>query len=132
MALTLFKAVEREDVESQYERVQRDGYYKNLRIMGIDEKVIQPAPAKARRTRRTTPSVKSPVKPPKAEQAAPKAKAKAKPAATIKPKRKTATKSTGRAQASKHKPVKAAAKAKKKVAGKKKTTAKRTGKKKAK
>lgn len=40
--LTLFKAVEREDVEAQLERVQREGYYTDLRIFEKDAKVVQP------------------------------------------------------------------------------------------
>ena len=43
--LTLFKAVEREEIEGHYERVAREGYYVDLRIVDIDEKVIQTKPA---------------------------------------------------------------------------------------
>lgn len=50
LALTLFKAIVREDVDAQFERVHREGYYRNLRVLGIDEKVEQPSPAKSRRT----------------------------------------------------------------------------------
>ncbi len=42
LVLTLFKAVERDEVEAQMERLQRDDYYKNLRILGNLEKVKQP------------------------------------------------------------------------------------------
>ncbi len=52
-ALTLFKSVEREDVDAQFERVNRDGYYSNLRILGADDKVKQPTSAKARKARQT-------------------------------------------------------------------------------
>ena len=45
-ALTLFKAVDLADVEAQLERVKREGYYTDLRILGIDEKVKQPKPIK--------------------------------------------------------------------------------------
>ncbi|MCH8966456.1 MAG: hypothetical protein IID43_02165 [Planctomycetes bacterium] len=47
LVLTLFKAIEREDVEAQLERVRHDGYYTNLRIVGADEKVKQAKNAKA-------------------------------------------------------------------------------------
>ncbi len=46
--LTLFKAIEREDVEAQQERVLRDGYYTNLRILPADELVKQPKLEKER------------------------------------------------------------------------------------
>ena len=46
--LTLFKAVERAEVEAQLERVRRESYYRNLRILDAKEKVAQPAGAKAR------------------------------------------------------------------------------------
>lgn len=52
-ALTLFKSVEREDVDAQFERVQRDGYYTDLRILGADDKVKQPTSTKARKARQT-------------------------------------------------------------------------------
>lgn len=45
-SLTLFKAIEREEVEAQYERVQKEGYYKNLKILTNDEKVAQTKTAK--------------------------------------------------------------------------------------
>ncbi len=44
--LTLFKSVERDEVESQFERLRRDGYYANLRILDVNEKVEQPASSK--------------------------------------------------------------------------------------
>jgi len=40
--LTLFKAVEREDVDAQFERTQREGYYTDLKILEADAKVDQP------------------------------------------------------------------------------------------
>ena len=46
--LTLFKAVERAEVEAQLERVRRESYSRNLRILEAKEKVAQPAGAKAR------------------------------------------------------------------------------------
>lgn len=42
MALTLFKAAEREDVEAQLERTRKEGYYTNLQILDINTKVEQP------------------------------------------------------------------------------------------
>ena len=44
--LTLFKSVERDEVESQFERLRRDCYYADLRILDVNEKVEQPASAK--------------------------------------------------------------------------------------
>lgn len=44
--LTLFKSVERDEVESQLERLRRDGYYTDLRILDVNEKIEQPASAK--------------------------------------------------------------------------------------
>jgi hypothetical protein len=41
-ALTLFKSVEREDCDAQLIRVRRDGYYKDLRVVDIDMKIVQP------------------------------------------------------------------------------------------
>lgn len=45
MTLTLFKAVEREDVEAQLERIRKEGYYTDLRILEADAKIDQPKPA---------------------------------------------------------------------------------------
>ena len=45
-SLTLFKAIEREEVEAQFERVQKEGYYKNLKILTNDAKVAQTKTAK--------------------------------------------------------------------------------------
>jgi hypothetical protein len=44
--LTLFKSVEREESEAQLQRVQRDGYYTELRILDIDEEIKQPPSAR--------------------------------------------------------------------------------------
>lgn len=43
MTLTLFKAVERDDVEAQYARTQKEGYYTDLKIIEADARVEQPA-----------------------------------------------------------------------------------------
>jgi len=53
--LTLFKAVEREDVEAQFERTQREGYYTDLKILEADEKVDQPAQPKG--TKKSIPRI---------------------------------------------------------------------------
>lgn len=42
LTLTLFKAVEREDVEAQLDRIQKEGYYTDLRILEKDAKIVQP------------------------------------------------------------------------------------------
>jgi transposase InsO family protein len=44
MAVTLFKAAEREDIEAQFERLRREGYYTDLRIVDINEKIVHPNP----------------------------------------------------------------------------------------
>ncbi len=49
-AVTLFKAIEKEDVEAQYARLIKDPYYKDLRILPVDAKVTQPKAAKAAKT----------------------------------------------------------------------------------
>ncbi len=49
--LTLFKAVEREEVEAQLDRVRKDGYYTDLRILENDVKIVQPKPHKAKAAR---------------------------------------------------------------------------------
>lgn len=47
--LTLFKAVSREDVEAQLERVRHDGYYTEISILALDEPIKQPRPTFGRR-----------------------------------------------------------------------------------
>ena len=42
--LTLFKAVEREEIEAHLERVAKEGYYTDLRIVDANEKVVQTKP----------------------------------------------------------------------------------------
>ena len=46
MTLTLFKSVEREDVEAQFERTQKEGYYTDLKILDVDAKVDHPVQPK--------------------------------------------------------------------------------------
>ena len=63
--LTLIKATEREEVDAHLERVQKEGYYKGLRVLDIDAKITQPKPPappkkasrRARRTPKTAPKV---------------------------------------------------------------------------
>lgn len=105
MALTLFKSVEREDVDAQYERVRKEGHYADLRILDIDAKVAHPNPPKVRKERvrnvkkvvetkkpaaRIVVTLKARAKAKPEAMAAAKAKPKAKAAAEAKPARKTA------------------------------------------
>ena len=150
-ALTLFKSIEREDVDAQFERVQRDGYYLNLRILGADDKVKQPTSTKARRERQTakvtkeveqavkarleaeamaksakatkkTPAPKA-SKTPSKFKAAKSAKPKAKAKARVKPKAKAKSKAKPKVEA-KSKPAKKSAAAKSKSKAKAKPKAK--------
>jgi len=75
MILTLFKAVEREEVESQLERIQREGYYANLRILDADYEIKQSAAAKSALMRAREREPKTPKKT---------AKGRAKPARALK------------------------------------------------
>ena len=45
--LTLFKSVDRDEAEAQLKRARADGYYVNLRVVDVNEKIKQPASAKA-------------------------------------------------------------------------------------
>jgi len=53
--LTLFKAVEREDVDAQFDRTLREGYYTDLKILEADAKVDQPAQPKG--TKKASPGI---------------------------------------------------------------------------
>lgn len=44
--LTLFKSIEREEAETQLDRLSREGYYQDLRIVDIDHPIKQSASAK--------------------------------------------------------------------------------------
>ena len=46
MTLTLFKSVEREEAEAQLDRLQKEGYYTDLKILEAEAKVEQPLPLK--------------------------------------------------------------------------------------
>ncbi len=71
--LTLFKAVEQQEVEAQLERVRKEGYYTDLRILDANAKIEQPPAARAAakahlREKKAAPAVKAtkaakPVKP---------------------------------------------------------------------
>ena len=45
--MTLFKSIERDEVEAQYERIMRDGYYTHVEIVDIGAKIQQTKAAKA-------------------------------------------------------------------------------------
>jgi hypothetical protein len=53
--LTLFKSVEREDMDAQFERTQREGYYTDLKILDADAKVEQPVQPKV--TKKASPRI---------------------------------------------------------------------------
>lgn len=115
--LVLFKSVESADAEAQLARLRSDKYYKDLRVVDIDAKIVQPPkPAKTRRS-----ATKSSAK---AAKAAASKSSKAKPAA----KKKTAT---AKKSAATKPRAKGGVKATVKVAKKKtKTTAPKSAKKK--
>lgn len=104
--VTLFKSIEREDADAQLDRLERDGYYTNLRIVEAKEVIKQPA------------SAKHSIIPPKSHKASPVAPARTKRAAkkaapaaaraVAKPraKAKTAAKKTTRKPAAAKKPTK--------------------------
>ena len=43
-ALTLFKSTDRPEIDAHLERVQKEGYYRNLRVVDVDTKIKQPKP----------------------------------------------------------------------------------------
>ena len=122
--LILFKAVERADAEAQLTRLSSDGYYKDLRIVEIDAKIVQPRPAKTRRS-----AAKSSEKTTKAKKVAGSKVSKAKSA--VKKKAPAATKSASKEASTKgarKSPVKGAKKKTKPASaksGKKKTARKK-------
>lgn len=61
MFLTLFKAVEREEVEAQLERLGKDSYYRDLRILDADTVVPQSAQVRAK-IKQAIAQVKKPIK----------------------------------------------------------------------
>lgn len=111
--VTLFKSVEREEVEAQLERLTRDGYYTNLQILEASAKVEQPPqPKEAKKAKAKEAPAKPVEKAAPVKASAPKAVAKA-----------VVTKKTSSAK----QPEKSAAKAGK---SKPKPSSKRTAKKK--
>ena len=120
--LSLFKAIEREDVESQLKRALGEGYYTNLRIVDNNEVIKQPSSAAAVRLgRASTRAVKA--------KAAPKTKAKApSKAKKVAPKVSAVAKTVEKKKAVKSRPASKSAKAKK--TAKPKAAAKATAKKK--
>lgn len=127
-SMTLFKSVEREEVEAQLERVRKENYYGNLRILDVNEKVRQSAAAKAavRAAQREKKQRNSPLMP----AAKP---ATAKPATTKPATTKPAATKQAAATAPKPKSVKKATAARpSRASGKKTTAAKKTVKAKAK
>ncbi len=115
--VTLFKAVEREEVEAHYHRLIKDGYYKQLRVLTLDTVIKQPKPPPKKKTAKPAVAKKK---------AAKKSPAKAK-AAPKKSSPSEATKTKKASPAKKAVPAKKTAKAKPKTA---KKTAKATAKKK--
>ena len=64
MNVTLFKSVEREEVETQIERLTRDGYYTHLQILEATAKVEQPPqPKEVKKAKVREAPVKSPERP---------------------------------------------------------------------
>lgn len=84
--LTLFKSVEREEIEAHLERVAKEGHYTDLRIVDVGEKVVQTKsaiPVLHKSAEKSSPATKSkkPVKPaPKKEKLPKVIKVKAGPA----------------------------------------------------
>lgn len=77
MFVTLFKSVEREEVEAQLERLTRDGYYTNLQILEASAKVEQPPqPKEVKKIKVKEPPPKPAEKPSHAKAAAPKSASK--------------------------------------------------------
>lgn len=67
LVLTLFKAIERVDVEAQMERVDREGFYKDLRVLPANEplkqvKAIKAAKEKAAKALGSLPATKKAAK----------------------------------------------------------------------
>ena len=61
MVLTLFKAVEREEVEAQLERLGKDSYYRDLRILDADT-VVPQSPSVRAKIKQAIAQVKKPIK----------------------------------------------------------------------
>lgn len=117
--LTLFKAVSREDVEAQLERVRHDGYYTEISILALDEPIKQPRPPFGRRRGGSAASpskvlMSAPSETPQAtvirlKSRKPDGEASAKKASTAKRKAKAATATKSKAKATAKKKTKRAA-----------------------
>lgn len=57
--LTLFKSVEREDTDAQFERAQREGYYTDLQVVEADFKIVQPVKPAEKAPARKSPAPKA-------------------------------------------------------------------------
>ncbi len=123
MTMTLFKAVEREEVEAHFERTTRDGHYNNLRIVKADEKIVQP------KVKNPLHFINSPKPPPPEKKTVKAKKTKVAAPSVVKVKRKKvkATSKTAKKTASKKKTKKSVTskKVKKKAATKKKKAVKK-------
>ena len=73
VVLTLFKGTQREEVDAQHDRVRREGYYTNLRVLDVNEKVAAPPVEKTPKALPKTAKTPAPRKPAKAVQAPAKA-----------------------------------------------------------
>ena len=112
--VTLFKSAEREDVEAQFQRLTREGYYKDLQILDINAVIKQPPPPKlspAEKKKQRSPDPAPATKPSRAKVAAYKpviaqprvrsASAKAKATTAAKSTKKTASKKKSTKKAAK-------------------------------
>jgi len=70
VVLTLFKATQREDVDGQCDRVRSEGYYTNLRVVDINEKLVQPPAEKPAKAVQKAAKAQGAAKPAKAQAAA--------------------------------------------------------------
>lgn len=102
MNVTLFKSVEREEVEAQLERLTRDGYYTNLQILEAKAKVEQPPqPKEAKKAKVKEPPAKAP------ERVAAKSTPLRIPGKPVEPKKTRGSKTAEKATAKSGKPAKA-------------------------
>jgi len=133
--VTLFKAVERPDVEAQLGRLRKDGYYKELEILDNDAKVTQPKSATTKKAVKAKATLAKKKKTSETTSKAAKAKKKPAPARKVKTASKAPAKTASKPPAKTvAKPAakiapKAAAKAKKKTKTKAKTAARKSRKK---
>lgn len=128
--LTLFKSVDRDEAEAQLKRASADGYYVNLRVVDVNEKIRQPVSAKAAIEAKTTAKSGKPKKTAKVVKAK-KAPTKAVTKSAVSSKSVKSVKSAKPAKPTKSARAKASAKStRKKRTATAKSTKKRTAKKK--